>query len=489
MDRPFGAWLPDVADYEGPGLKTVTNAVPLDDGNYGPWGDLATISDAVGETVVGLVSAKNTGGSVRVFAGSATDLYELDGSSWTSVGKAGGYGLSAQETWSFTKFGNFLIAASDLGEELQYISLVNGTQFADLSATAPRARYIKTMANFVMAGNTYDGTDGNQPDRVWWSAIGDPTGVWTPAAATQAGRQTLADTGWVQALTAGTGGATGVAYTEEGVWRIDYEGPPTVFRFDLVENARGVYIGSSVVSVGAVDFYWARDGIYSFDGANSTPISAGKWGEFLLSDLDDVNRDRMWATVDSDRHLIYWAYPGSGNTDGVPNRIFVYNYTTGNGSLVESDVVALMTLQSPGYTLEQLDAFGTLDELGPSLDSRVWAGGSTYLGAINSSGQLCQFTGSNLQADFVSHDFGGDRMFVTGVKANVDTGSLTVAVARRAAIDDSMTVGSYIAPTADRYSPQRAAGRYFDVRTRVAAGASWTKAQGFDLRAKMEGAR
>lgn len=500
MDRAWGEWTPDAPDFESPGLaKGSKNAIPLNDAqrSYGPLLSLSATSDALPGTIVGLTSARNVAGSVSTYAGTQTGLHRLSsGTTWTDISATGGYNLSAQEQWEFAQFGNFLIAAGDHSSDLQLITLDGALQFAQLSADAPRARRIGTVRDFIMVGNTYDDVQGARPDQVWWPAIGDPQTWPEPgsdeAASKQSGRQALPDSGFVQSIQGGVGGADACIFCSDRIWRCDYEGAPTVFRFDAVERARGAYTPGSVVSVGSVAYYLSRDGFYAFDGTRSQPIGAGKWDEFVLADLDDVNKDYMTAAADETRKLIFWAYPGAGNTNGRPNKILIYNYLTGFAMIAEVEAFFVQSLESTGVTLEELDAFGNLDTLPASLDSPIWAGGAKYLGAIDADGKLSQFSGPHLEAEFRSNQFGGERAFISGVRPYINSSGVTVSIRHKDDFNSSTSGTDFVSVGADRWAPFRTAGRYFAVRAKVAAGSDWPadgKAQGFDIRLQAEGLR
>jgi hypothetical protein len=500
MDRPWGPFVPDAPDFESPGLTTGSkNAIPLDDEqqSYGPLPGLSAISDALAATAVGATTANDVDGNVSTFAGTAAGLFQLaTGGAWSDVSQSGGYTLSAQETWNFVTFGNLLIAAGDLGQKLQVFDLDGGALFEDLSPDAPNARYIATVRDFVMVGSTFYSDQGSRPDQVAWSAIGVPSSWPTPgssaASAAQSGRQVLPDSGSVQSIQSGIGGADACIFCQDRIWRVNYEGPPTVFRFDPVERARGAYVPGAVVAVGSVAFYLARDGFYRFDGANSTPVGMGAWDKFVLDDLDVPNKNRMTAAVDKTRKLIFWAYPGSGNTGGRPNKLLIYNYATGRAMPAEIDVQLLGSFRSAGYTLDDLDAFGTLDALTISLDSPIWAGGGEYIGAIGSDGKLSEFSGSHLEATFRTNQFGGERAFLSGVRPFINSDAVTVSVRSKADFGGSTTATAFVAPGADSFAPFRVAGRYFAIETKVAAASSWPssgKSQGVDIRLKREGVR
>ena len=500
MDRPFGPWLPDAPDFENLGLaKGSKNAIPLDDEqrSYGPLPSLIAVSSALAGEVVGLTSARDVQGNSSTFAGTRTSLNRLESTdTWTDISRDGGYSLQIQESWNFVVFGNFLIAAGDTGTPVQLYDLEDGTQFEIMSNEAPNARYAAVVRDFLMLGNTFDPVDGSRPDQVWWSSIGNPR-VWpsipSPAASSvQSGKQPLPDSGYVQSIQSGVGGADACIFCEDRIWRCDYEGPPTVFRFDPVERARGAYTPGSVVSVGDIAYYLSHDGFYAFNGSQSTPIGAGRWDKFVLDDLDPVNKNRMTATVfETSKHIV-WAYPGSGNVGGRPNKLLIYNYLTGFAMPAEIDVQAIASLQSPGYTLDELDQFGNLDELEASLDSPIWAGGAKYVGVINANGQLSELSGPHLEAEFRSNQFGGERIFVSGVRPYINSSGVTVSLRHKFDFNSITSGTSFVSPGLDRLAPFRVSDRYFAVRVKVAAGSDWPtngKAQGFDIKFMPEGLR
>lgn len=499
MDRPWGPFVPDAPDYESPGLGSgSSNAIPLDDDqrSYGPLPSLSDISAAISGEVVGASSATDVDGASSTFAGTASALFRLSTATFNDVSKAGGYTLSAQETWDFAVFGDFVIAAGDLGEPVQLFDLSGGSLFEDLSSTAPNARKVATVRDFVVLGNVFYSDLGSRPDMVAWSAIGDPQTWPTPgsdtAASVQSGRQPLPDSGAVQSIQGGIGGADACVFCEDRIWRMQYEGAPTVFRFDAVERARGAFAAGSVAAVGSVAYYLARDGFYAFDGANSTPIGAGKWDRFVLDDLDTANKDRITAAVDRTRKLIYWAYPGAGNTNGRPNKVLIYNYAINEAFPANLDLMLIGSFKSAGFTLEDLDQFGTVDSINVSFDSPVWAGGANFVGAITSDGKLAEFSGPHLEATFQSNQFGGERAYVSGVRPFINSTGVTVQLRHKSTFEAGTIGTSFIAPAADSYAPFRVASRYFSVKAKVAAGSDWPtngKSQGFDIRLRREGVR
>ena len=247
-----------------------------------------------------------------------------------------------------------------------------GSNFADLSADAPKAKYIAVVRDFVMTGYTNDPTDGNKPYRVRWSGIGDHTS-WAISAATQADFQDIADLGDVTGL---VGGEYATILLEKGIVRAHYIGSPLIFQFDPVETGRGCKVPGSVCNVGNSVFFLADDGFYMFDGQQSVPIGAEKVNRFFLEDWDSAYAKNMSASADPVKQIIVWSYASRQAINGQPDKLIIYNYALDKWSTanVTADLVA--PIYTAGYTLEGLDAaFGTLDVLPASLDSSIYRGG------------------------------------------------------------------------------------------------------------------
>jgi hypothetical protein len=83
---PWGAWKPDVSDYNGEHTLRVENVFPRGDG-YGPVSNLSALTGALPSTCRGAFLALNTDGSIALFAGTATKLYKMDNTTlaWSDV--------------------------------------------------------------------------------------------------------------------------------------------------------------------------------------------------------------------------------------------------------------------------------------------------------------------------------------------------------------------------------------------------------------------
>lgn len=492
----LGAWTPDQPAYRAPSLIRATNVMPREDGFYGPANALAVITSALAARCRGAVSLRDASGSSITFAGTDSALYKLNSSNaWGSV--ASGFSMAAEDRWQWSAYDSSLIATGGLNVAPQLYDLSTGSSFGALSSGAPNARYSAVINDFVVLASTYTATQGVRENQIWWSAKGVPTSWPEPgtddAISVQSSFRQIPDGGALQGILGGVGGADGAIFGENRIWRMQYVGPRTIFQIDPTERNRGVYAAGSLVQVGRMAYYLAEDGWFSYDGVQSVPIGTAKWDQFFLDDLDDGNKAYLWSAVDTDGKVILCAYPGSGNTGGIPNRIFAINYQTGNASVIEVETEVLIGLKSAGYTLEGLGAIYPNLELVPfSLDSRAWAGGGSYIGGCSTDHAIGQFNGATLQADLTTSEWSSpdhNRVFVSGVRPVCDATNVQAALSHREEMGQgtALTTTGYTTRAGNRICPHTVSTRYVRTLLRVPAGEAWSSVQAIQYDVQPDG--
>jgi hypothetical protein len=210
MMLPFPEWRPDVADYQQNYTKTATNVVPRGDG-YGPWPSLSALTGTLPSACRGFFFGRNADGSVSIFAGTSTKLYELNNTNytWTDVSKSGGTytPLDATAQWQFAQFNNFVIAVQ-ANANPQVIDLTSaGSSFADLGGSPPQAAYVTTVNRFLVLS----GINGS-PYRIQWSGLNAIT-TWT-SGVSQSDFQDVADGGRVNGV---SGGEYGLIFQDQTI--------------------------------------------------------------------------------------------------------------------------------------------------------------------------------------------------------------------------------------------------------------------------------
>lgn len=512
---PFGEYLPDQPDFQNAGASVIKNVVPLTAKSYGPMPDLNTFStNALTAAAQGAFSVIDNAGTVYTFAGDATKLYEMTAGSGTfaNVSKGGGapytVGALPDGFWSFTAFGNRVIATgSSLNDPVQTFLLGTDAAFSDLAAAAPKAQFCAVIRDFLLLGSTKDAGAGTQKRRVWWSAIGDPTSWPTPgttaAIQVQSDYQDLeqSDLGFITGLLGGSGlsGADGAVFAERGIYRVAYAGSPDIFDFAVAQGAGGTRSPFSIVQSRlptgfgsrSVALYLGRDGFKAFDGLTEFPIGTQKIDATFFKDLDLSYLKAVAGVADPVTRLVFWLYHGPNN-GGLYNRLLAYKPELGRWALTElaTSVEWLTPSISLGYTLDQLDQFGTIDTLPAPLDSSVWQGGYPLIGMFDSTHKLRYLTGSNLAPTVETSEtqiYPGRRAKIISARPICDGGSPSVAVGHRERIIDSVTYEGAIPVNVIGECPQRTTGRYVRFRMTLPAASAFTHLQGIDLSCFPEG--
>lgn len=495
-------YAPDQPDLTGKMSDSVLNCLPRTAISYGPMPSLSVATTAITARCQGAFGTQDTSGNVYDFCGDATHLYRAAGagSSFSDVSKAANYSTGSSERWSFTYF-NGRVLAANFADAIQNFTLGTSTLFADLAAAAPKARYITGLSKgFVVAANTYDPTSSNAPQRVWWSGFGDATSWPTPGgnaalAALSDYQDLTGDHGWCMGICGNVGMSDAIVFFERAVFRMVFAGGTTFFQFSVCEGVRGTPAPGSIAQLGNKIFYLGEDGFYVFDGSQSQPIGAGRVDKTFLADVDTTYLSRISCAVDPVNKMVFWAYAGSGHSNGNPNNLLAYNWDVNRWTRITSvNVEFIFRSLTLGYTLEQLDAaFGTsIDAFTFSLDSRSLTGGKLLMAGFDTSHRMNTFDGLAMAATIDSQEAQiapGKRAFVTNVKPIVDGGSPTVAIGTRDRQVDSVTWAGAVSLDALGNCPQRSNARYHRARISIPASAAWSHASAIDIEAISEGYR
>lgn len=482
----LGDFRPDLPDFGHPGATVALNVVPAAN-SYRPLASLSVYSGALDGRCQGAFATRDSGGNVHNFAGDGGKLYALSGQSWTDVSRSvgGPYSTPTDGLWTFGQFGNLVIAMNGVDAPQKW-QLGSSTSFQALGGNPPIARCIAVVRDFLVMGRV-----SGLANRVQWSAIDDGEN-WATSATTQADGQDLPDGGWVQAI---VGGEYGTVFQERSIKRMTYVGAPIIFQFDEVAHNRGVVAEGSVASFESTTFFLDTDGVHALtDGRQVTPIGDQKVDKTFWRNVNQSFLHRICAAIDPINKLYVLAYPAQDSTDGTPNRLLVYNWTSGRWSEAEIDVeLVYRSLSGASETLDSLDSVSaSLDALGFSLDSRIWTGGLILLSAFDPQHRLGLFTGDSLPATVETGEaqlFPGRRALVTSVRPIVDGSQPTIRLGTRNRIVDPVSWGIASASNALGECPVRSAARYHRARLSLPAGGGWEHLQGLEFTARPEGVR
>ena len=488
MQIPFGEWLPDQPEYLNPGANTANN-VYFARQSYKRFPSLvAYSSNNISANSRGAGSFRDNSNNVFNFVANNTDIFQLDGGTFTS--RKGSLTGGNTDYFTFTQFGQFVVASN--GKDApQYYEMGTSTNFANLSTigtsgTVPVFKVSGVVRDFFVTGN-----HTNNSNRIQWSGINDLT-TWQPGTK-QSDLQDLPGSGGQ--IVHITSGEIGYVFRQNQIIRMDYVGGATVFRLSVISPNRGAVLGRTVCQDNRRVFFYADDGFYELNGDQVISIGAEKVNRFFDTDLNKAFSDRICAAVDPFNQLALWLYPSASNTantTGICDKVIIYNYATQKWSTADASASTIFSQFVGAYTVELMDIISeNLDAINIALDTDFWNGGQLYLGAIDSDFKAAIFSGTENEGTIETRElelFPGHRSSITNVRPIVDATS-TVTIKSRERLADTATESSSSSMVASGDNPVRQSGRYFKIKVKTPSGSVWTHAQGVDLIASRIGLR
>lgn len=480
---PFAAWMPDQPAFQVNAARDAANVIPSSNG-YRPFHSFVNVASATTARVQGAISVRGqTDGAVYNFCGDATKLYKLasDGLSWADVSRTvgGAYATATDGKWSFTQFGDFLIATNGV-DVPQYFELGVSSNFALLAGSPPTASIAGVIRGFAVLAKV-----STQQNRIKWSAL-EGVEDWVTSATTLSDAQDFPEGGGIVAF---VGGEYGLVFQEKAIQRMSFEGPPTVFRFDKLSTFLGCREGGSVANFENMTFFLSNQGFYMIRaGSEIVPIGDEKIDRWLEANLDASYIYRMTAAVDPINKLYVVGFPNTSAASGAPNTILMYHWPTGRWSyaMVNHELIFPAATQTT-YTIDGMSAVSsTIDGLVFPVDSRFWTGtGRLLLSGFDASHRHGYFSGDTLEATIETGDEqinAGHRTLVRGVRPMIEGTSVTptVSIGWRNNLQDAVTYAAGVAANANGYCPQRINARYHRAKVVIPAASQWTFARGID---------
>lgn len=378
----------------------------------------------------------------------------------------------------FTQFGSQIIFTNN-SQRLQAWDLTSSTSFKNLSDSAPIAKFITVVRDFVVVANTNEGSQ--KPYRVRWSALNNETD-WVENVNTQSDYQDIPDGGQIVGI---RGGEFGIVFLDRAIHRMTYVGTPFIFQFDNISRNKGCIASGSIAQYQGISFFLSDDGFYMCDGQTVQPIGAEKVDRFFFNDASEFDFPSMSAAVDPVRKLVIWNYKG---VDG--NRhLIIYNFATKKWTYADAGTDYISESSTSSSTLEELDTLSaSIDALAISLDSLMFMGGKYFLGGTKGT-TVMTYTGSNLTARLATGDLGeGARTVVTLVKPQVDNGSASIAISSRQLLNQQVTYGTAVTASSENRVSLRSSGNYHRIQINP-SGNNWKNATAVDVEIVPQGGR
>lgn len=476
---PFPEYRPDIAPINGDFCDTADGVIPSLQ-SYRPLASMVNYSNALTARCQGAVAVTDNGGNSLNFAGDATKFYKMVSGSWNDV-TGSAIATPVDQQINFAKFGNLVVAVNGFNAP-QKFDITSSLTFSNLGGTPPVAKYSAVVRDFLVLGNI-----GSTPDTIHWSGFNNAE-QWS-IGANQSDTQQFPDGGWVQGV---VGGEVMYVFQERSIRRGTYVGGDLIFQFDEIAQNRGLVAPGSLAKVGASIYFLDYDGFYVLSGDQVRPLGKERVDKTFLADVNQSYLYRIQRAIDPINSLILWAYPSRESPDGSLDKVLIYNWAIDRFSTATFSSEFIYSAIQEGYTLEQLDPFGTIDTLPFSLDSRVWTGGSVSLGVFDASHKLSFLTGPNLAATLSTSErqlSRGRRAFINGARPVVDASAATVSIGTRERFADDIVYTSESAMGDDGSCSTLASGRYTKARLSIPQGTQWSHASGIDLTFRDAGAR
>jgi len=251
-----------------------------------------------------------------------------------------------------------------------------------------------------------------------------------------------------------------------------------------------------------VAYYLSENGFAAFDGSTSFPIGAQKFDREFFRQLDHTYVRFVQGVADPRTRSIIWAFSGGIGTNGLFNRLLVYNWELGRGTIVELEpaTARLEWLTYAGYAtsynLDQLDPFGNLDVIQPPLDDPFWIGNaSDFVTGFDPDHRLGVGRGPAMAPTLETAEtqsFEERRAWISTIRPLIQGApgckdTATVSVGHREHLTDPVTWELPVSVNVIGECPQRCTGRYVRFRMQMPANQEFRHLLGLDVQMLQEG--
>jgi hypothetical protein len=473
---PFGPFRPDVGGPNTGVAANIVNALPQAAGKgigYGPFPALVTPTGAgaLSGAPRGAITLRTSLGDSETYFATDSTIEKLAADyTWTTI--ATGLAVEAGFDQSLVHFGSYLLNTNAVDGFKAYNIETPGTN--DDVSGAPAARFIFICNNVVFAL----ACDGNNR-QMKSSGLGDHT-TWTSSGANS---KTFEDGG---ELVAGCDLKNGyaVVFQEAAMRLIQFGNAPqgALYSIAKASDGRGSVGARSVVAIDGVVYFLDSDGFWSFDlSRGNVPIGAEKVNAWFLSKVDNSRLADVQGAVDPKRKIVVWRYPVIGE-DAVFANAIGYDWHLGEWFRLSVSTSYLTSLETPGYTLDDMDTFGDLDELSIPLDDRFWQGSLPFFAALDADYKVASFSGDPMAATLETAPVNSPVTGLVGRATPIDDcadGTLQLGVADDPSTALTWKTGAARGARGGRV-PLRGRGLNIAFRRNIPAGSTWTYANGVD---------
>ena len=394
---PIQGFAPDM-EPTTPGILTdCTNLIPYEAGMRGAPAAVSVGANALAAECRGIASVSKLDGTRRVFAGTPSQLYELQGTAWT-LRSAATYSLGSDDRWSFIQYADSTLAATPTAA----VQRSTSGAFAAISG-APTAKLIEAAQGFAIALNTSSYTDE------WYCSAYLDEGNWTLSVANQCVKgRLIGGSGPINA--ARRFGDDVVAYKGASMFVGRYVGAPEVWRWTQVSNDVGCVGQDAVVDTAIGHVFVGKDNVYVFDGTTPRPLATGVIRDWLMADMVGVYQFKTQLLWDRAFNRV-WVFYAQAGGNGTVNRCAVYHVLTKRWGLAHQTIEAVVNYTSPTFDYDGGTPIVTTYDSGPSIsyDSIYWVTGAVTPTIVNGSHVVASLSGVTQSSSMTTGDYGDDE--------------------------------------------------------------------------------
>lgn len=390
---------------------------------------------------------------------------------WNSPASASDIVFQAAQ-WTFDNYGEDLLALRrgrafnkiahlDISENNYTIaraSVVDTAPYANSFIVSPNDGHVICFGAAV----SVDNRDSMNPLRVAWSDQNDYQ-TWTPSDTNTAGSVNLNEGSRIVGAIRSRN--TINIWTDTALYVQEFVGPPFIFRFTQVGSNCGMISPHAAVDIDGVSYWMGDNNFYMYDGrVNTMPCTIRR---HLFDDFNMVQKDKVYAGINSEFKEIIWLYPSAGSEE--PNSYVIYNYeeqTWVYGTLFNDGIVTVFSDRAVydntlmiGYTSAAGDMLLWNNE-----PSNIYTGDGKTLTSFIESAEFDMDEGKKLMyADKLIPDY----TFSTGeqIKFSIKTKAYPA--------DDFKEKGPFTINANTRKVDMRARGRHSVVRVSADAAGQW----------------
>lgn len=312
-----------------------------------------------------------------------------------NISRDGGYNIKDESSWSFTSFGEYVVAVNP-NYPVQYLNLnKSNSKFIDLK-DAPRADKVSTWGNYLALINVLD-HDSENRDMVAWSGLNNLEDWNFTDRASDADQQRLYDGGMVLNATSGN---NPYIFLREKIYRAMFvPSSDLVFNIQAVNFDGGLKVDHSLIEANDRVFFYSDLGFFCiFPDGSIRNIGKDRVNNFIYDTVDIIDDGRnLKGFFFNGENRVYWSIKRSYKNNSY-DFLLVYDYLLDRWSTINVSFEHLISYSSSGFTLEGLDMVDNLDKLAISLDSRVWQEGEHCLAIVTTDGHLAVRAGNAMEA-------------------------------------------------------------------------------------------